>query len=111
MSFLQLLTSLYILFSPLQAHAYTGVPVVLYNIAVCESQMTQFNADGSLVRNGDHIGLYQISTKVWGHLAKEFGVDLTTAQGNTEMAIYIFNRYGTQSWLASEKCWSGADTS
>lgn len=77
-------------------------------IAQCESGMEQFK-NGRLLRDyktGDHVGIYQISESVWSAKAKSLGFDIRTAQGNISMALWIYNRYGTSPWLASEGCWS-----
>lgn len=92
------------------------LPKILQVIADCESGEggkpgtgRQFNADGSLVQGRTtpaDWGKFQINTKVWSEKAKELGYDLRTEEGNTAMALFIFETRGTRDWSASAKCWA-----
>ena len=79
----------------------------MYYIAECESGTQQFLPNGHLVRDhvtGTHVGIYQISV----HYKKDalsHGWDITTREGNTEYALYLYNNEGTRPWDASKPCW------
>ena len=84
------------------------IPPILAAIAVCESGSRQFNADGSVLRgriNPKDVGKWQISETYWLEAAKKLGYDIYTIEGNTSMALYIYELYGTQPWKWSENCW------
>ena len=51
------------------------------------------------------LGLFQINTVVWGKKAQELGYDLHTPEGNTRMARYRFDHYGSVPWQSSAACW------
>jgi len=85
------------------------VPKILKRIAFCESGNEQFEKDGTIKRgriNPQDIGKYQINLKYWKAEAEELGYDLFTEEGNTQMALYIFNKVGTKAWSWSVKCWN-----
>ena len=52
------------------------------------------------------LGLFQINTVVWGKKAQELGYDLHTPEGNTRMARYLFDHYGSVPWQSSAACWN-----
>ena len=85
------------------------LPPVMQRIAQCESWGQHFTRDGKVLRgkrNPQDIGLFQINAVVWAQKAEELGYDLRTRDGNTQMARYIFENYGSVPWQASAKCWS-----
>jgi hypothetical protein len=85
------------------------LPPVLHRIAQCESRGQHFTKDGSVVRGKQHaadLGLFQINTVVWGTKAQELGYDLHTPEGNTNMARYLFDNYGSVPWQSSAACWN-----
>ena len=85
------------------------VPPVLHRIAQCESRSQHFTKDGKVVRGKRHaadLGLFQINTVVWGNKAQELGYDLHTPEGNTRMARYLFEHYGSVPWQSSAVCWN-----
>ena len=85
------------------------LPPVLQRIAQCESWGQQWTRDGQVLRgkrNSQDLGLFQINAVVWAKKAEELGYDLYTQDGNTQMARYIFEHYGSVPWQASVKCWS-----
>ena len=85
------------------------LPPVLQRIAQCESWGQQWTRDGQVLRgkrNPQDLGLFQINAVVWAKKAEELGYDLYTQDGNTQMARYIFENYGSVPWQASVKCWS-----
>jgi hypothetical protein len=85
------------------------LPPVMHRIAQCESRGQHFTKDGRVVRGKQHaadIGLFQINTVVWGKKAQELGYDLHTQEGNTRMARYLFENYGSVPWQSSAVCWN-----
>lgn len=85
------------------------LPPVLHRIAQCESRGQHFTKEGRVVRGKQHaadIGLFQINTVVWGKKAHELGYDLHTPEGNTRMARYLFDNYGSVPWQSSATCWN-----
>jgi len=85
------------------------LPPVMQRIAQCESRSQHFTKDGKVVRgkrNPHDMGLFQINTVVWGKKAEELGYDIRTQEGNEQMALYIFENYGSVPWYTSAKCWS-----
>lgn len=87
---------------------------VLQRIADCESgngkqgTATQFEHGQVLVRankNGTtDMGKYQINS-IWFKQASSLGFDLSTEDGNTAMAEWLYLNHGTEPWYASSKCW------
>jgi hypothetical protein len=43
---------------------------------------------------------------IWGKKAQELGYDLHTPEGNTRMARYLFDNYGSVPWHSSAACWN-----
>jgi hypothetical protein len=85
------------------------LPPVMQRIAQCESRDRHFTRLGKVLRghrNPQDMGRFQINTVVWGKQAEVLGYDLRTPEGNTQMARYIFENYGSTPWRASAKCWS-----
>lgn len=85
------------------------LPPVLHRIAQCESRGQHFTKEGRVVRGKQHtadLGLFQINTVVWGTKAQELGYDLHTPEGNTNMARYLFENYGSVPWQSSAACWN-----
>lgn len=85
------------------------LPPVLHRIAQCESRGQHFTKNGSVVRGTQHaadLGLFQINMVVWGKKAQELGYDLHTPEGNTRMARYLFDNYGSVPWQSSAVCWN-----
>lgn len=87
---------------------------VLDRIGDCESgngtagSATQFH-NGQVIFNANtndtvDVGKYQINS-VYFKKATELGYNLTTEQGNTDMAVWIFVNVGTAPWSSSAKCW------
>lgn len=100
-----------------------ALPAILVRIAACESTgdpngtPRQFHGDGSLlwgnVASGTEVvvlkrdlGEFQINTWLWGATATAMHDDLTTQAGNIAFALWLYSKYGTSPWNASEKCWS-----
>jgi hypothetical protein len=86
----------------------------LVRICSCEStgsadnEPAHYDTDGSVLRGRlvpQDTGMCQINTYYWGADAQRLGFDLETPEGNIHMANYIYDRSGTQPWLASKSCW------
>jgi hypothetical protein len=85
------------------------LPPVMHRIAQCESRGQHWTQQGRVVRgkqNRHDTGLFQINTIVWGKKAQELGYDLHTSEGNTRMARYLFDNYGSVPWQSSAACWN-----
>jgi hypothetical protein len=94
---------------------------ILKKIAACESTgdpngtPRQFNSDGSVLWGNDpktgkpierDAGIFQINEWVWKPLAEKMGLDLATEAGNLAFGEFLYLKYGTSPWTASEGCWS-----
>jgi hypothetical protein len=80
----------------------------MVQVARCESQYRQFNADGSVLRgkvNPLDAGIFQINEKF--HLAdsEAMGIDIHTIEGNIAYARHLYNTAGTTPWGWSRPCW------
>ena len=84
------------------------IPLVLLEIAKCESNSRQFDKDGNVIRgvvNPHDLGLFQINELYHGEMATKMGWDLLTEEGNTKMALYLYKNQGTVPWRWSRQCW------
>lgn len=87
---------------------YADTPI-LVDIARCESSFKQFRDDGKVVRgkiDRDDIGVMQINERYHGDTAEKLGMDIHTTEGNIAYAKYLYDKFGSQPWSASSKCWS-----
>lgn len=85
------------------------LPEVLLKIALCESGNKQFTPAGDTVRgraNRLDLGRFQINEYWNGAEAKRLGFNLYTLEGNTAMALHLYNKNGTRDWNWSKGCWS-----
>lgn len=86
-----------------------GENSLMYGIASCESSFHQFNQqDGTILRgkiNSQDIGIFQINEKYWLQQAIKLGYDIYIPEGNVQMALWIYENYGTKDWNWSKKCW------
>ena len=81
---------------------------ILLDIALCESSLRHYNADGEVLRgkiNSADIGLMQINEKYHAEKAFELGFDLETPEGNMQYAKWLYDKEGGQPWISSSKCW------
>lgn len=87
---------------------------VLVPVCSCEStgspynEPQQYTRDGSLVQGRitpSDWGMCQISTRYWLTESQELGYDLTTEDGNIQMANHIYHNHGIKHWNASRGCW------
>ena len=87
---------------------YADTPI-LVAIAQCESNFSQFNPDGTVVRgrvDSHDVGVMQINETYWLEKSKSLGYDIYTIQGNVDYAKYLYAKQGTDPWNSSSKCWS-----
>lgn len=80
----------------------------LVKIATCESGNKQFNKDGSVIRgkiNNNDVGKYQINLTYHEKQASKLGYDLFTEEGNTNYAIWLYEKEGDKPWDWSRSCW------
>lgn len=81
---------------------------VMVQVAFCESTFRQYGPDGDVLRgsvNPQDRGIFQINEKYHGDEAAALGFDIYTTEGNIEFGRYLYSKYGTQPWQASEPCW------
>jgi soluble lytic murein transglycosylase-like protein len=89
---------------------YFDTPILI-EIARCESEFRQFDKNGNIVRgrvNADDVGVMQINEFYHADTARKMGLNLKTAEGNVAFGKYLYAKYGTSPWSASEPCWSKA---
>lgn len=88
------------------------VPPILERIAECESGNTQarvINGIFQVVRgkvNPKDVGRFQLNEKYWLKKSKELGFNIYTWYGNTQMALWLYEHYGTSPWNWSKPCWA-----
>lgn len=84
------------------------IPPALIAIAKCESGNRQFDKDGNVIRgvlNPYDIGKFQINELYHGEKALSLGYDIFTEEGNTKMALWLYEHSGTSPWNWSKPCW------
>jgi hypothetical protein len=81
-------------------------------IANCESNFTQYDSTGTIVRNpqSSAVGVFQIMDSVHSEVAANLGLDIYTTQGNLAYARYLYEHEGTAPWNASKACWGKQPT-
>jgi len=82
---------------------------ILVDIAGCESNFHQFDANGDVVRgivNHADVGVMQINETYHAAEAAKLRLDLKTTEGNVAFAKYLYGKFGTDPWKYSQKCWS-----
>ncbi len=87
---------------------YFDAPILI-EIARCESEFRQFDKNGNIVRgraNPDDVGVMQINEFYHSETARKMGINLKTTEGNVAYGKYLYSKYGTSPWSASEPCWS-----
>ena len=91
------------------AKQYADLPI-LVDIS-CESTFRQFDPNGDVIRgkvNKGDIGVMQINEKYHADEAAKLGYNIYTAEGNVAFAKYLYNKFGSDPWSSSSKCWSDA---
>ena len=89
--------------------SYKGIMV-----ASCESQLQQFDKDGTVLRgrvNPDDIGIFQINSFYHEEDYLKMNIDVFTPIGNIMYAKFIYDRSGLAPWVHSKHCWSKLLTS
>ena len=84
---------------------------ILVDIARCESTFRQFDAHGDIIRgkiNKADVGVMQINEKYHADEAVRLGYNIYTVEGNVAFAKYLYEKYGSDPWSSSSKCWSDA---
>ncbi len=82
-------------------------------IAKCESDLRQYNNDGSAYRgevNPADVGVFQINEKYHLDESQALGYDIHKTNDNIEFAMWLMKKEGTRHWNWSKPCW-GKDTS
>jgi hypothetical protein len=87
---------------------YADEPI-LVEVARCESTFRQFGKDGRVIRgkvNPQDVGVMQINERYHADEAAAMGLDIYTVEGNVDFAKHLYDKFGTDPWSSSEKCWS-----
>lgn len=80
---------------------------IMLKVAECESNTSQFNKDGSVIRgieNNSDYGIFQINTYYWLDISNKLSYNIYTIEGNIKMAKYIYEKQGIRAWKASSHC-------
>lgn len=83
-------------------------PPALQVICKAESGGKHLKADGHIVRghiNPSDLGICQINEPIWNDRARDLGYDIFSEQGNKDMALWLFDHYGTEPWNSSKAGW------
>ncbi|MAZ40976.1 hypothetical protein CL654_02570 [bacterium] len=86
---------------------FYGYPT-LRAICSCESNLNQYNDDGSVLRgrvNPFDIGICQINKLYHQERIDALGVDIYTEGGNITYAKYLYDKEGDAPWIWSKPCW------
>ncbi len=89
---------------------FKDVPI-LAEISRCESTFRQFGSDGRVIRgkvNTGDIGVMQINKYYHEDDAAKLGFDIYTIDGNLGYAKWLYQKYGSDPWSSSSKCWKQA---
>ena len=89
---------------------YADEPVLI-EIARCESTFRQYGSDGKVIRgevNPQDVGVMQINERYHADEASKLGLDIDTVEGNVAFAKHLYDKFGTDPWNPSYKCWSGS---
>lgn len=82
-------------------------------IASCESRLRQYDdKTGEVLRgkaNRRDVGIFQINELYHLEKSRELDLDIYSATGNIEYAIWLMSAYGRAPWVWSRKCWSATE--
>lgn len=81
---------------------------ILSEIAKCESTFRQFDKNGDPLKgetNKGDIGVMQINKYYHEEDASKLGLDIYTLDGNLAFAKHLYEKYGSDPWVSSSKCW------
>ncbi len=97
-------------FKTLEAYvrAYFKNTPELAEIAKCESNFRQYDDKGAILKgtvDKDDIGIMQINKYYNGDNAEKLGYDIYTIKGNLAYAKVLYDKFGTDPWQSSQKCW------
>lgn len=87
---------------------FKDIPL-LAEISKCESTFKQFDSNGRVIRgrvNSDDIGIMQINRYYHEEDAVKLGLDIYSIDGNLKYARWLYNKYGSDPWVHSSKCWN-----
>lgn len=91
--------------------AYADKPILI-EIARCESNFHQYNEVGEITRgrvNQADIGVMQINEKYHADDAVRSSLNIYTLEGNVAYGKRLYDKFGTDPWSSSEKCWGSPD--
>lgn len=80
--------------------SFTDMPAMI-DIAKCESNFRQFNADGTPLKGGagkKYVGIFQIDEALHSSRANSMAYDINTIEGNIAYARYMYFASGTNPW-------------
>jgi hypothetical protein len=85
------------------------LPPILQKICHAESPTGHNKPNGTIAHYVNtnktiDIGKCQINS-IWEAKAVELGYNIYTEQGNEDMALWIFNNYGSEPWFSSKTKW------
>lgn len=86
---------------------FKDVPIMI-QIARCESQFRQLDADGGVhrgIQNPADVGVMQINEHYHLDRSVKEDYDIYTLKGNTAYARELYETQGTDPWSASKPCW------
>jgi hypothetical protein len=89
---------------------YSDEPI-LVEVARCESTFRQYDKDGEVIRgkvNSQDVGVMQINEYYHADEAAKLGMNIYTIEGNVAFAKHLYDKFGTDPWSSSEKCWSSS---
>lgn len=102
------MTNTIVVEAPTEAIVAPSIPLLLWEIAKCESGQRQYLSNGEVIKNYNtngttDYGMFQINSI---HLeeAKSLGFDVMTLNGNIGYALHLYEENGTKDWGASKHC-------
>lgn len=81
---------------------------ILAEVAKCESRFRHQNRDGSVFRgevNRLDVGVMQINEYYHLNRAEKNGFDIYSLDGNLGYARWLYEKYATDPWVHSSRCW------
>lgn len=82
----------------------------LYQVAICESGLRQFDSSGEVlhgIKVPSDTGILQINAQYHEAEAESLGYDIDSLGGNIQFGIWLYNQEGLRPWNASKYCWGG----
>lgn len=87
---------------------FSDIPVMA-EVARCESGFRQHDKSGNIlsgIENSSDKGVMQVNEYYHKELSEKLGYDITTIEGNTAYARFLFEKQGLRPWKSSSPCWS-----